>query len=145
MRLTKIFMAIFAPDESLPSSATLMWKFLDLFTPCWMRIPSKAIPGQIVNCRFFRKALIKIMCSSSDDDFMGNKFTTNKVKMLLLSLAVWFQLIYCFFFLTNSVIWFSHKNEFDRIIIEWNIYFFKFYIWCNIKTKPKKTFLNHNL
>ena len=37
---------------------------------------------------FFRKALIKIMCSSSDDDFMDNKFTTNKVKMLPLSLEV---------------------------------------------------------
>ena len=31
MRLTKIFMAIFAPDDRLPSSATLMQWFLELF------------------------------------------------------------------------------------------------------------------
>ena len=31
MRLTKIFMGIFAPDERLPSSATLMQWFLELF------------------------------------------------------------------------------------------------------------------
>ena len=45
-RLTKIFLAIFAPDERLPSSATL---------PDVNRVPSKAFQNQVTQIRVHQK------------------------------------------------------------------------------------------